>query len=177
MGVRIHKRGNTYHARVTIDGIEYRRTLKTGNEREAKKRAFELEAEIRRAMVAEDEESAGKKATKRLPFSGFVRDYPARFGTLETLAPAGPLAHAFRERLHSPQGVPFEEALFEAILAVDAAIAFLVRDLQPPGFRRAFPTAKPGVLDLVWASGQPSLSRAAAAAGLRGVVELLPPEL
>jgi len=51
MGVRIHEPGNTYHAVVTVDGREYRRSLKTNEEREAGKRAYGWGADIRRQLA------------------------------------------------------------------------------------------------------------------------------
>lgn len=73
MGVKWHKRGGIYHARITLDGKEYRRSLKTSRVKEARKRAYELEAEILRVLTGG--ETPQKPTKKRLLLSEFAKEY------------------------------------------------------------------------------------------------------
>ncbi|MGI9264867.1 MAG: hypothetical protein ACR2QU_08050 [Gammaproteobacteria bacterium] len=103
----------------------------------------------------------------------FVARYLERFGTLENLRPEGHSSPGFLARLEHADGVPVEEALFEGILSVDSAMAFLMRNLELPAYRRILPSPKSGMVDLIWATEMQDISLAAAIAGHQGFVELL----
>ena len=107
----------------------------------------------------------------------FASRFIDRFSTLEKLTPEGQLSTDILQRLVDPNGVPFEQALFEAILAVDSSVAFVMRNLGTPDYREMFPTRSPGVIEMVWGCTVAKISRLAAIAGTRGLTELLPDEL
>jgi hypothetical protein len=105
----------------------------------------------------------------------FAARFLDRFAGLERVAAEGRLRGAFLERLTGPTGVPFEEALLEAILAVELFAACVMRRLDAPDFAAIVPrAASPRVVDLVWACHAAGISRAGAAVALAGLVELLP---
>jgi cyanophycin synthetase len=118
---------------------------------------------------------AGRRSGDAGP--GFAERFLERFYELRKRVPESAMSEDFLERLRSTAGAPFEEVLFEAILAVDSATAFAMRDFAPIGFARIVPTASPQKVRLVWECRSPGMSRGAAAVALLGVLELLPPEL
>ena len=73
--------------------------------------------------------------------------------------------------------MPFEEALFQAILALDASLAFEMHRLDAPGFATIIRHDSQRYLDFVWESDLPKISLAAARVGFAGFVELLPDSL
>lgn len=107
----------------------------------------------------------------------FSGQYLDRFLGLETVTPKGHMTDDFVERLGGAKGVPFEEALFQAILAVDMSLAFEMHRFDTPGFTKIVSTASPRYADFVWESDFPKTSLAAARVGLAGFVELLPDRL
>lgn len=102
----------------------------------------------------------------------FAPAYLARFDGLTTFVPGNGLSEAFRERLNSPQGVSLEELLLQAILAVEAAVAFAMHELENVSF--AVIEHRHSVTGLIWECNVPRLSRAAAIVASAGVSELLP---
>jgi len=118
---------------------------------------------------------AGRRSGDAGP--AFAERFLERFCELRTRVPESAMAEGFLERLRSPSGAPFEEVLLEAILAVDSAMAFVMCDFATIGFAGIVPTASPQKARLVWECRAPAMSRAAAAVGLQGVLELLPPHL
>jgi cyanophycin synthetase len=107
----------------------------------------------------------------------FAERFLERFCELRKRVPESAMSEDFLERLRAASGAPFEEVLLEAILAVETAMAFSMREFAPIGFASTVPTASPQKARLVWECRAPGMSRGAAAAGLLGVLELLPPEL
>lgn len=118
---------------------------------------------------------AGLRTDKAGP--GFAQRFLERFFDLRRALPESGMTPSFVERLHSPAGVRFEEALFEAVLAVETAMALARHDLDPIGFAQVVPTESPRKVLLVWDCRVPKISRSAAAIGLMGCVELLPEKL
>lgn len=108
---------------------------------------------------------------------GFAGRFVDRFLGLETNTPKGHMTEAFLDLLNSATGVRFEEALFEAILAVDASAAFAMNKLDTPEFAQIVRDDSQRIVDLVWECDVPSISRVAARVGLAGFVELLPETL
>ncbi|MGH6912367.1 MAG: hypothetical protein ACREH3_01510, partial [Geminicoccales bacterium] len=107
----------------------------------------------------------------------FARQFVERFGALEKLMPKGHMTDDFLARLYGEDGVPIEEALFEAILAVELSMAFTMGRLDALDFARIVPADSARLVDLVWECHVPRISRDAARAGLAGVVQLLPARL
>jgi hypothetical protein len=101
---------------------------------------------------------------------GFMR----RFVALEKLTPHGHMSEDFLARLNGASGVPVEEALFEAILAVELSMAFSMRGLGALDHAEIVRGATASKVDFVWTTRIPSMSRAAARIGLAGLLELLP---
>lgn len=100
-----------------------------------------------------------------------------RFVGLEKLTPAGSMSQDFLRRMTDSDGVPIEEALFEAILAVESSTAFLMRNLRASIFHELRPTQQTRIVELIWECAVPKISRLAAAAGLHGMLKLLPTAL
>jgi hypothetical protein len=101
-----------------------------------------------------------------------------RFASLRTPIPGCGLHAEFLAGLDSEAGAPFERALLEAIRAVELAVASAMRRLDTLEFTTL--VHEPGssrVVELVWACHAGSLSRAAARAGLAGLLELMPTPL
>jgi cyanophycin synthetase len=103
----------------------------------------------------------------------FADRFLERFFELRRRIPESGMPEGFLERLRSPTGVPFEEALLEAILAVETAMAFAMHEFGTIGFAGIVPTASPEKVRLVWECRSPAMSRAAAAVALTGCLELL----
>jgi cyanophycin synthetase len=118
---------------------------------------------------------AGRRSGEAGPH--FAERFLERFCELRKRVPESAMCEDFLERLRSASGAPFEEVLLEATLAVETAVAFEMRELAPIGFAGTVPTASPQKARLVWECRAPGRSRRAAAVGLLGVLELLPPEL
>ena len=109
--------------------------------------------------------------------AGFAERFLARFLDLRKRVPQCAMSEDFIARLRSASGAALEEVLLEAILAVDSAVAFAVRDFVPIAFARVIPGASPERVRLVWDCRIPAMSRRAAAVGSLGVLELLPQDL
>ncbi len=107
----------------------------------------------------------------------FSQAYLDRFLGLETITSRGHMTDDFVARLGGATGVPFEEALFQAILAVDMSLAFEMHRLDPPGFANIVRHDSQRYADFVWESEFPKTSLGAARVGLAGFVELLPDRL
>jgi hypothetical protein len=99
-----------------------------------------------------------------------------RFIELDELSPGGRTAEAFRSRLRSARGMRVEEALLEAILAVERSMAAAMGRPDTFDFAQIVPGAAE-TIDLVWATRAPSVSRAAARIGFAALAELLPEPL
>lgn len=121
----------------------------------------------------------GTLANKRTADAGadFTQRFLTRFQRLETIYPAGPLSDAFVQRLHDPEGASFSETLFEAILAVDAATAFVMRHFDNQGYSERIQARRTGVWNFVRECTTPRVSRLSASAAAIGLTELLPDEL
>jgi hypothetical protein len=104
---------------------------------------------------------------------GFAARFIRRFVGLDENRPNGHMSVDFLVRLKSASGVPVEEALFEAILAVD----FSIRQLAKADHAEVVHSADARLIDLVWSTRVPSLSRASARVALAGFLELLPQRL
>jgi hypothetical protein len=84
----------------------------------------------------------------------------------------------FLADLDSAAGVPFERALLEAIRAVELAVASAMRRLDTLEFATiVHESDSPRIVELVWECHSGSFSRAAARAGLAGLLELMPTPL
>jgi hypothetical protein len=97
-----------------------------------------------------------------------------RFAELAELAPGGRAREAFLSRLRTARGVPIEEALLEAILAVDRSMTAMMGRPDMLDYAEIVPGATQETIDLVWATRAPSVSRAAARIGFAALTELLP---
>ncbi len=116
---------------------------------------------------------AGRRSGDAAHFADRFRE---RFFELRRRIPEGGMPEGFLERLRSPAGVAFEEALLEAILAVETAMAFAMHEFGTIGFAGIVPSASPAQPRLVWECRSPAMSRAAAAVALTGCLELLAEE-
>jgi hypothetical protein len=96
-----------------------------------------------------------------------------RFAGLDESAPNGRMNANFLARLNSALGIPIEEALFEAILAVELSMTFKMRGLATLDYAEIV-RRDSTIVDLIWSTRVPSISRAAARVGLAGLMELLP---
>lgn len=105
----------------------------------------------------------------------FGATFPARFTErfmgLKTFARGGHMTDTFLDRLYSDTGVQMEEALFEAILAVELSLAHTMGRLAPIEYVTIFRPA-PRQVDFVWESNTPQLSGEAASVALLGFLEL-----
>jgi len=101
-----------------------------------------------------------------------------RFADLDRVALGGRFQGGFLKRLYSPAGVPLEEALLEAILAVEEFAARTMHRLDAPDFAAIVPReASPVVVDLVWECHTAGISSAAARVALVGLLELFPADI
>jgi cyanophycin synthetase len=107
----------------------------------------------------------------------FATKFTDRFLGLKTLPTHCLLSDDFSDRLHSAEGAPLIEILFQAVLAVDASMACAMRRLNGIEFSEIMPTASPETALLVWNYRNPTVSRRATEVGLIGLKELLPAEL
>ncbi len=108
---------------------------------------------------------------------GFADRFVNRFLGLETLPAQGGPPDDFLDRLKSPEGAPFVEVLFQAILAVEVSMAFAMRRLGAIEFSEIEAAPSPEHVLLVWSCRVPGVSRRVAEVGLIGLTELLPEEL
>jgi hypothetical protein len=97
-----------------------------------------------------------------------------RLARLAELSPGGCTREAFLSRLRAARGVPIEEALLEAILAVDRSMAAMMGRPDRLDYAEILPGTTETTIDLVWATRAPSVSRAAARIGFAALTELLP---
>ncbi len=109
--------------------------------------------------------------------SEFPTRYLQLFDNLDPAQPEGDLDKSFAARLRSGESLPFDELLFQAILAVERAAARAMRRLQDVGFSRIVAGLETEQVTFVWRSHLPEVSRRAARAGLIGFTEILPDEL
>ena len=107
----------------------------------------------------------------------FFSRFTERFKSLEKMIPAEYVQADFELKLNTSEGASFAEVLFEAMLAVDLAMALKMCRLAPLRFAKIFPTARDGTYDFVWECASPKVSRAAVAVACAGVIELLPARL
>ena len=118
---------------------------------------------------------AGLRTTDAGP--DFAERLLERFACLESLAaPVGP-GDGFAD-LGEPAGIPLEQAILSAVLAVERHVAFTMRRFDHPEHAAILPRRpSPGIVDLVWECHGAGLSRAAARVAFAGVLELLPASL
>lgn len=116
--------------------------------------------------------SGGKSALAGPEFATAFLD---RFRGLKTFARQNGVAGDFAARLTSPEGAGFEEILLQAILTVEAAVAFARHDLDHVTY--AVIENHAGDVDLIWECAVPKFSRTAAEVALLGVLDLLPRRL
>jgi hypothetical protein len=108
----------------------------------------------------------------------FAARFVERFAGFEGVIPRGRLREGFLARLNRATGAPLSEALLEAILAVERFVACTMRRLDTPDLAEIHPRPKsPQIVDLVWECHSAGISRAAAATGFAGFLELLPDRL
>jgi hypothetical protein len=100
-----------------------------------------------------------------------------RFVEIDEMAPGGRGRGEFLARLRGARGVPIEEALLEAILAVERSMATMMGRPDTLDYAQIVPAATDTTIDLVWATRAPSVSRAAARIGFAALTELLPEPL
>ncbi len=105
----------------------------------------------------------------------FAPAFLDRFHGLKTLVPENGLTEDFMTRLTSSEGADFEEVLLEAILVVEASLAFAMHDLDTITYAAIEKHA--GHTDLIWECAIPKLSRGAAEVALLGLLDLLPKRL
>jgi hypothetical protein len=104
----------------------------------------------------------------------FADRFLRRFAALDEPAARGHMSEEFLARLRSAVGVPVEEALFEAILAVERSMALTMRRVGSVDHAEiARGSATPTKVDFIWTTRAPGMSRAAARVGLAGLSELL----
>ena len=116
---------------------------------------------------------SGAKSTLAGP--EFAAAFLDRFRGLKSLVPQNGLTDDFMARLTSSEGAGFEEVLLEAILAVEASLAFAMHELDTVSYAAIEKHADHA--DLIWQSAIPKLSRGAAEVALMGVLGLLPRQL
>ena len=113
--------------------------------------------------------------TSTLAGPEFASSFLDRFRGLKTFLPENGLTDDFIVRLNSPEGVSFEEILLQAILVVEASLAFAMHELETASYAVIEKNTK--YVDLIWESANPKLSRDAAQVALLGVLSLLPRRL
>ncbi len=112
-------------------------------------------------------------STSRLVGQQFAENFLSRFQSLKSFLPNNGISKEFAQRLHSPEGLPFQEILLEAIIAVESAIAFSMHELNTVSYA-AIEKGETNS-DLIWEClTLPKLSREVAKVALVGVIELLP---
>ena len=113
--------------------------------------------------------------TSEVAGAQFAQAFLNRFLMLESFLPNNGFKDAFIERLQKSADVSFSEILLEAILAVEASIAFARHELSMIPYA-AIRKQKNDTF-LIWASFDPRLSREAAQVALLGLLEALPTQL
>jgi cyanophycin synthetase len=108
------------------------------------------------------------------PGAEFAARFAARFAALEQLPAARRITDDFIDRLSAADGVPLDEVLLEAILAVDQYVAFTMRRFGALDHAEIIRGGGARCVDYVWATRTPGMSRTAARVALAGVLELLP---
>lgn len=106
-----------------------------------------------------------------------IAAYRDRFGRLRTLAPAPALRPDVTAALAAGRPVTLLDLYFEAVLAVETAMAFAMHHLDAFAFAARRAGARPHDALLIWHSRVPEISQAAAEAAFIGLGELLPPAL
>ena len=99
------------------------------------------------------------------------------FQALRQEVPGGDFSTEFVRRLAEPFGVDIEEVLLEAIIAIEASMAFEMGRLDATFFSTVEVTDQRREVSLIWSCISPRVSRAAAEIALAGVVSLLPSNL
>ncbi len=107
----------------------------------------------------------------------FASRFCGRFVGLEKITPRGHMTSEFLSRLYDTAGVLFEEALFEAMLAVELSMAFTLGRLDGLDYAAIAGGGSRRIVDFVWDCRVPGMSRMAARVGLAGFAELLPESL
>ncbi|MEL6961228.1 MAG: hypothetical protein AAFO01_00640 [Pseudomonadota bacterium] len=106
--------------------------------------------------------------------SGFAEQFIESFRTLRRALPNGDFSRDFFQRLSEPPGVAIEEAVLEAIMALEATLAFERGRLDAEIFGMIEPVDIARQTALIWPSNSPNTSRQVAEIGLAGVIALLP---
>jgi cyanophycin synthetase len=129
--------------------------------------------------VIRQEVDLGEFASLRSVDAGafFARRFIKRFESLERPPFEGGLPEDFLNRLRSSEGVPLSEALFQAILAVDASMACAMRRFNVIKFAEIMAHSSPQKAFFVWNCCVPSISYRAAEVAFIGLLELLPKRL
>lgn len=104
----------------------------------------------------------------------FAEQFIASFRTLRQALPKGDFSRSFFQRLSEPPGVAIEEAILEAITALEATLAFERGRLDADIFGIIEPAEAEGQTTLIWPTNSPNTSRQLAEIGLAGVIALLP---
>lgn len=117
--------------------------------------------------------TAGAKSA--LAGSEFPAAFVDRYRSLKSFIPHNGLTNDFVTRLMSSEGTGFEELLLQAILAVEASLAFAMHDLNYINY--AAIEKHDDHVDLIWECTVPKLSRNAAKVALLGISDLLPRRL
>ncbi|MGI9433875.1 MAG: hypothetical protein ACR2Q4_03445, partial [Geminicoccaceae bacterium] len=111
----------------------------------------------------------------------FGPNFGARFAdcfrALRQKVPGDDFSEDFLARLNDPDGVSFEEALLEAIIAIETSFAFERGDLEAIAFRTIESGEAHRQVALIWSSAVMRHSRVAAEIGLGSLVALLPDDL
>ena len=110
----------------------------------------------------------------------FADRFIASFCNAAQTPPTAADDRPFHAALRSARGVPFEEVLLQAILAVERRLAFARNAYVPLGMASVEPIDAqrlPSQARLVWETSHPAQSRAAARLALAGVLALLPAPL
>ncbi len=103
-----------------------------------------------------------------------IAAYRDRFGRLRTLAPRPALRPGVTEALAAGRPVAVLDLYFEAVLAVEAAMAFAMHHLETVTFAECGAGATPDDALLIWDARVPEISQAAAETAFLGLGELLP---
>ena len=114
-------------------------------------------------------------ASSALAGPGFAAAFLDRFCGLKSFVPQNGLTDDFIARLSSAEGAGFEEILLQAILTVEASLAFAMHELGNISY--AVIEKHANAIDLIWECAIPKLSRGAAEIALSGIVDLLPERL
>ncbi len=127
------------------------------------------------ATVICQEYDLGRFATSSTAMldDGFAERFEERFLALPTLLPIRFRPADFSHRLQSFHGVPALEALFEAILSVEACAISARHCLTQTTYAEILPGETRNTIRLVWETRYPVTSKRAAAAALIGFNDIL----